>query len=64
MIKDTNQIKHDAAVAQFRFALIALVVLGLFPDASATAYYKRINKNPLTLSYGTTVSYSYKTLKK
>lgn len=33
--------KHNAEVAQFRFALIAPVIQGLFPDASATAYYKR-----------------------
>lgn len=64
MSKDTDQIKHDAEVAQFRFALIAPVVQGLFPDASATAYYKRVTKNPLTLPDGSTVSYSYKTLEK
>ena len=64
MTKDTDQIKHDAEVAQFRFALIAPVVQGLFPDASATAYYKRVTKNPLTLPDGSTVSYSYKTLEK
>ena len=31
MTKDNDQIKHDAEVAQFRFALIAPVVQGLFP---------------------------------
>ncbi|MGN1177295.1 MAG: DDE-type integrase/transposase/recombinase [Roseburia sp.] len=51
-------------MAQFRFALIAPVVQGLFPDASATAYYKRVTRNPLTLPDGSTVSYSYKTLEK
>ena len=56
--------KHDADVAQFRFALIAPVVQGLFTDASATAYYKRIAQNPLTLPDGTIVKYSYKTLEK
>lgn len=56
--------KHDADVAQFRFALIAPVVQGLFTDASATAYYKRIAQNPLTLPDGTVVKYSYKTLEK
>ena len=49
MPKDIETIKNDAAVAQFRFALIAPVVQGLYPDASATAYYKRVIKNPLTL---------------
>lgn len=64
MTKDNDQIKHDAEVAQFRFALIAPVVQGLFPDASATAYYKRVTQNPLTLPDGTAVTYSYKTLEK
>ena len=39
MNKDTETLKHDAEVAQFRFALIAPVIQGLYPDASATAYY-------------------------
>lgn len=64
MSKDTETIKHDAEVAQFRFALIAPVIQGLFPDASATAYYKRVTASPLTLPDGSTVSYSYKTLEK
>lgn len=64
MSKDTETIKHDAEVAQFRFALIAPVIQGLFPDASATAYYKRVAASPLTLPDGSTVSYSYKTLEK
>lgn len=49
-------------VARFRFALIAPVLQGLFPDASATEYYKRITEKPLTLPDGSTVSYSYKTV--
>lgn len=61
---DTETIKRDAEVAQFRFALIAPVIQGLFPDASATAYYKRVTASPLTLPDGSTVSYSYKTLEK
>lgn len=64
MNKDTETLKHDAEVAQFRFALIAPVILGLFPDASATAYYKRVTASPLTLPDSSTVSYSYKTLEK
>ena len=62
MSKDPETIKRDAEVAQFRFALIAPVIQGLFPDASATAYYKRVTASPLTLPDGSTVSYSYKTL--
>ena len=64
MSKDTETMKHNAEVAQFRFALIAPVLQGLFPDASATAYYKRVTSSPLTLPDGSTVSYSYKTLEK
>lgn len=64
MSKETENTKHNAAVAQFRFALIAPVIQGLFPDQSATAYYKRVTKKPLTLPDGSSVSYSYKTLEK
>ena len=64
MSKDTETRKHDAEVAQFRFALIAPVIQGLFPDPSATAYYKRVTASPLTLPDGSIVSYSYKTLEK
>lgn len=64
MSKDTETIKRDAEVAQFRFALIAPVIQRLYPDASATAYYKRVTGSPLTLPDGSIVSYSYKTLEK
>lgn len=64
MSKETETAKHDAEVAQFRFAMIAPVVHGLYPDASATAYYKRITEKPLTLPDGNIVAYSYKTLEK
>ena len=64
MSKDTETLKHDAEVAQFRFTLIAPVIQGLYPDASATAYYKRVTASPLTLPDGSTVTYSYKTLEK
>ena len=64
MNKDTETTRQDAEVAQFRFALIAPVIQGLFPDASATAYYKRVTASPLTLPDGSTVTYSYKTLEK
>lgn len=64
MIRDPDKAKHDAEIAQFRFALIAPVVQGLFPDPSATAYYKRVTAHPLMLPDGTSVKYSYKTLEK
>ena len=64
MSKETETTKNDALVAQFRFAMIAPVIQGLFPDVSATAYYKRVTEHPLTLPNGTVVQYSYKTLEK
>jgi hypothetical protein len=50
--------------AHFRFALIAPVIQGLFPDASATAYYRRVTENPIVRPDGTTFKYEYKTLEK
>lgn len=64
MSKNTETSRHNTEVAQFRFALIAPVVQGLYPDASATAYYRRVTEKPLTLPDGSTVTYSYKTLEK
>lgn len=64
MPKDVETIKRGPEIAQFRFALIAPVVQGLYPDASATAYYKRVTGKPLTLPDGSSVTYSYKTLEK
>lgn len=59
-----NNLSLAVQTAQFRFALIAPVIQGLFPDASKTAYYKRVTQNPLTLPDGTTCKYNYKTLEK
>jgi transposase InsO family protein len=50
--------------AHFRFALIAPVIQGLFPDASATAYYHRVTENPIVRPDGTTFDYRPKTLEK
>jgi len=51
-------------IAHFRFALIAPVIQGLFPDASATAYYRRVTENPIVLPDGTSFTYRPKTLEK
>ncbi len=64
MAKETDTTKYAAGIAQFRFALIASVIQGLYPDASAKAYYKRVTANPLTLPDGSVVNYNYKTLEK
>ena len=51
-------------VAQFRFALIAPVIQGLYPDASRSQYYRRITEKPFTLPDGKVVAYKPKTLEK
>jgi transposase InsO family protein len=51
-------------IAHFRFALIAPVIQGLYPDASATAYYIRVTENPIVKPDGSTFDYNYKTLEK
>ena len=63
-MNETSNLSTAAEVAQFRFALIAPVIQGLFPDASRTAYYKRVTENPLTLPDGTRKVINYKTLEK
>lgn len=63
-MKTTNDVSKAASMAQFRFALIAPVIQDLFPDASRTAYYKRVTENPLTFPDGTTKEISYKTVEK
>lgn len=51
-------------MAQFRFALIAPVIQDLFPDASRTAYYKRVTEKPLKFPDGSVRNVSYKTIEK
>lgn len=63
-MNDNKALANATKMAQFRFALIAPVIQGLFPDASRTAYYKRVTENPLTFPDGTVKRISYKTLEK
>ena len=63
-MNEQNNFSDAALVAQFRFALIAPVIQDLFPDATKTAYYKRVTENPLKLPDGTTKEYDYKTVEK
>ncbi|MBQ8233332.1 MAG: hypothetical protein IJZ34_15610 [Lachnospiraceae bacterium] len=59
-MKTTNyDIKKAAEVAQFRFGIIAPVIQDLYPDASRTAYYKRVADSPFTLPDGSVVEYNY-----
>ena len=53
-----------AEMAQFRFALIAPVIQGLYPDASRSAYYRRVTQKPLRFPDGRERELSYKTLEK
>ena len=62
MTQEDEVLKNAAATAEFRFGLIAPVIQGLFPDASATAYYKRIAQKEFTLPDGTVKKFSYKTI--
>jgi transposase InsO family protein len=50
--------------AHFRFALIAPVIQGLFPDASAAAYYRRVTRLPISRPDGSCFHYNPKTLEK
>lgn len=51
-------------VAHFRFALIAPVIQGLYPDASEAAYYRRVTKDPIIRPDGTPYKYSPDTLER
>ena len=62
MIQNEETLKSAAAMAEFRFGLIAPVIQGLFPDVSATAYFKRIAENTFTLPDGSVKKFSYKTI--
>ena len=64
MKKQNPSLSDAAKMAQFKLALIAPVLHGLFPDASRNAYYRRITENPLTLPDGSVFQYSPKTLSK
>ena len=60
----TNKQISPVETAHFRFALIAPVIQGLFPDASATAYYRRVTENPIVMPGGSSIAYKPKTLEK
>jgi len=54
----------DMDIAHFRFALIAPVIQGTYFESSASAYYAKVTRKPLTLPDGNTFSYNPKTLEK
>ncbi|HZJ83162.1 MAG TPA: DDE-type integrase/transposase/recombinase [Clostridia bacterium] len=56
--------KNMIEIGYFRFALIAPVIQGVFPDATKTAYYRRVTQNPLKHPDGQEILYNFKTLEK
>jgi len=44
-------------LAYFRFAMIAPVIQGTYPDGSAAGYYRRVTEKPVTRPDGSTVQY-------
>lgn len=62
MTIDNETLKKAADLAEFRFGLIAPVIQQLYPDASETAYFKRIAENEFTLPDGSVKKFSYKTI--
>ena len=61
---ENKTLSRAAAMAQFRLAVIAPVIHGLYPDASRNAYYERITGSPFTLPDGRVVRYSPGTISK
>ncbi len=59
-----HELSRAVQIGQFRFGLIHPVIQGLFPDASAAEYYRRITEKPFTLPDGTSVEYKPKTIEK
>lgn len=51
-------------IAHFKFGLIAPVIQNTYPDASASAYYKRITENPIERPDGSFYKYNPGTLQK
>lgn len=64
MENQKQQLSEAAKIAQFRLAVIAPVIHGLYPDASRNAYYRRITEKPMTLPDGSTFQYNPKTISK
>jgi len=58
----SNTIISSIKTAHFRFALIAPVIQGTYSEASASAYFRRVTEQPITLLDGTTFHYNPKTL--
>jgi transposase InsO family protein len=63
-VKTPDRTEKDRETAYFRFALIAPVIQGTFPDASARAYCRRIAETPVKRPDGVMFRYSPATLER
>jgi len=63
-MENTNAKDPDREMAYFRFALVAPVIQGTFPDASVAAYCRRVTENPITRPDGTSFHYKPATLQR
>ena len=63
-MEKNNSKDMSRELAYFRFALIAPVIQGTFPDASIAAYCRRVTQNPILRPDGVTFQYNPGTLAK
>ena len=63
-MQKTDHKDPDRELAYFRFALIAPVINGTFPDASVAAYCRRVTEKPIVRPDGTAFQYKPGTLEK
>ena len=63
-MEKSNTKDPDRELAYFRFALIAPVIQGTFPDASVAAYCRRVTENPIVRPDGVAFQYKPGTLSK
>jgi transposase InsO family protein len=63
-MEKTNFTDRDRELAYFRFALIAPVIQGTFPDSSIAAYCRRVTENPIPRPDGVLFPYKPATLEK
>jgi transposase InsO family protein len=63
-MEKTNSKNPDRELAYFRFALIAPVIQGTFPDSSVAAYCRRVTEKPILRPDGTSFLYKPGTLSK
>ena len=63
-MENLNSKDLDRETAYFKFALIAPVIQGTFPDGSVAAYCRRVTENPIKRPDGTLFQYNPATLER